>query len=184
MYKNSRINVQSNGGGSSAQTPILFFHWPFRSLIPYGLPCLRELFRFLVSLINPHEMSGSPNESMIQIALSLLATALETGAEHLVSQKQYSKLVENILQNPFLSSNYWCIWAHKRPDKSMSQRLTIKYSCSVEVRNLWPIIRLCWKKYNGRWKQNFKFLQNVLMLFTDWYWCNFLKVEIYCTALY
>jgi golgi-specific brefeldin A-resistance guanine nucleotide exchange factor 1 len=57
----------------------------FRSLIPYGLPCLRELFRFLVSLINPHEMSGSQNDSMIQIALSLLATALETGAEYLAS---------------------------------------------------------------------------------------------------
>ena len=55
-----------------------------RSLIPYGLPCLRELFRFLVSLINPHEMSGGQSDSMIQIALSLLATALETGAEHLV----------------------------------------------------------------------------------------------------
>lgn len=24
-------------------------------LIPYGLPCVRELFRFLVSLINPHD---------------------------------------------------------------------------------------------------------------------------------
>jgi brefeldin A-resistance guanine nucleotide exchange factor 1 len=70
------------------------------SLIPYGLPCLRELFRFLVSIINPHELSVSvagsaaanvaasgahQNEWMIQIALSLLATALETGAEYLVS---------------------------------------------------------------------------------------------------
>lgn len=69
------------------------------SLIPYGLPCLRELFRFLVSIINPHEISiptvggaaanvagngQNQNEWMIQIALSLLATALETGAEHLV----------------------------------------------------------------------------------------------------
>ena len=29
------------------------------SLIPYGLPCVRELFRFLVSLINPHDGIGS-----------------------------------------------------------------------------------------------------------------------------
>ena len=28
------------------------------SLIPYGLPCVRELFRFLVSLINPHDGIG------------------------------------------------------------------------------------------------------------------------------
>lgn len=24
-------------------------------LVPYGLPCIRELFRFLISLINPHD---------------------------------------------------------------------------------------------------------------------------------
>jgi hypothetical protein len=51
------------------------------SLIPYGLPCVRELFRFLVSLTNPHDSHNQ--DSMIQIALSLLATALETGAQHL-----------------------------------------------------------------------------------------------------
>ena len=27
---------------------------------PYGLPCVRELFRFLISLINPNERSGNP----------------------------------------------------------------------------------------------------------------------------
>ena len=31
------------------------------SLIPYGLPCVRELFRFLVSLINPHDGIGKSN---------------------------------------------------------------------------------------------------------------------------
>ena len=65
---------------------------------PYGLPCVRELFRFLISLINPNERSGNPgvgssagslgqtgyhNESMIQVALTLLSAALETGASHL-----------------------------------------------------------------------------------------------------
>ena len=85
------------------------------SLIPYGLPCVRELFRFLVSLINPHDGIGSStsgsgststsgvggitfqNDSMIQVALSLLATALETGAEHLDKYESLLDLVKDDL---------------------------------------------------------------------------------------
>lgn len=83
------------------------------SLIPYGLPCVRELFRFLISLINPHEGIGSShsssnptttvggitfqNDSMIQVALSLLATALETGAEHLDKYESLLDLVKDDL---------------------------------------------------------------------------------------
>ena len=82
------------------------------SLIPYGLPCVRELFRFLVSLINPHDGIGinAPggttttvgsitfqNDSMIQVALSLLATALETGADHLDKYESLLDLVKDDL---------------------------------------------------------------------------------------
>ena len=63
------------------------------TLIPYGLPCVRELFRFLVSLTNPHDAHNQ--EPMIQIALSLLATALETGAEHLDRFKCLLDLVKD-----------------------------------------------------------------------------------------
>ena len=51
------------------------------ALIPYGLPCVRELFRFIIALVNPHDPNN--HDSMIQIALSLLATALETAADGL-----------------------------------------------------------------------------------------------------
>ena len=80
------------------------------SLIPYGLPCVRELFRFLVSLINPHDGIGTntsanttvggitfQNDSMIHVALSLLATALETGAEHLDKYESLLDLVKDEL---------------------------------------------------------------------------------------
>ncbi|XP_055083101.1 Golgi-specific brefeldin A-resistance guanine nucleotide exchange factor 1 [Periophthalmus magnuspinnatus] len=46
------------------------------SLIPYGLPCLRELFRFLISLTNPHDRHNT--DAMMHMGLQLLAVALET----------------------------------------------------------------------------------------------------------
>lgn len=81
----------------------------------YGLPCVREVFRFLISLINPHESwtaSGAgqgnvgnnsvggitlQNDSMIQIALSLLSSALETGAEHIHKFESLLELVKDDL---------------------------------------------------------------------------------------
>ncbi|XP_030308771.1 Golgi-specific brefeldin A-resistance guanine nucleotide exchange factor 1 isoform X3 [Calypte anna] len=45
------------------------------ALVPYGLPCIRELFRFLISLTNPHDRHNS--EVMIHMGLQLLTVALE-----------------------------------------------------------------------------------------------------------
>ncbi|XP_053291727.1 Golgi-specific brefeldin A-resistance guanine nucleotide exchange factor 1 isoform X6 [Pleuronectes platessa] len=47
------------------------------SLIPYGLPCLRELFRFLISLTNPHDRHNT--DAMMHMGLQLLTVALESG---------------------------------------------------------------------------------------------------------
>ncbi|XP_028628551.1 Golgi-specific brefeldin A-resistance guanine nucleotide exchange factor 1 isoform X8 [Grammomys surdaster] len=46
------------------------------ALVPYGLPCIRELFRFLISLTNPHDRHNS--EVMIHMGLHLLTVALES----------------------------------------------------------------------------------------------------------
>uniref|UniRef100_A0A2K5IFY3 SEC7 domain-containing protein n=1 Tax=Colobus angolensis palliatus TaxID=336983 RepID=A0A2K5IFY3_COLAP len=46
------------------------------ALVPYGLPCMRELFRFLISLTNPHDRHNS--EVMIHMGLHLLTVALES----------------------------------------------------------------------------------------------------------
>ncbi|XP_076020136.1 Golgi-specific brefeldin A-resistance guanine nucleotide exchange factor 1 isoform X2 [Genypterus blacodes] len=45
------------------------------TLIPYGLPCLRELFRFLISLTNPHDRHNT--DAMMHMGLQLLTVALE-----------------------------------------------------------------------------------------------------------
>ncbi|XP_075466806.1 Golgi-specific brefeldin A-resistance guanine nucleotide exchange factor 1 isoform X11 [Ascaphus truei] len=45
-------------------------------LVPYGLPCIRELFRFLISLTNPHDRHNS--EVMIHMGLQLITVALES----------------------------------------------------------------------------------------------------------
>jgi len=49
------------------------------SLIPYGLPTVYELLRFLASLINPNDPQNT--EQQIQIGLSLITSALEVGVE-------------------------------------------------------------------------------------------------------
>lgn len=49
---------------------------PGTALVPYGLPCIRELFRFLISLTNPHDRHNS--EVMIHMGLHLLTVALES----------------------------------------------------------------------------------------------------------
>ncbi|XP_058891674.1 Golgi-specific brefeldin A-resistance guanine nucleotide exchange factor 1 isoform X2 [Acipenser ruthenus] len=46
------------------------------ALVPYGLPCIRELFRFLISLTNPHDRHNS--EVMIHMGLQLLTVGLES----------------------------------------------------------------------------------------------------------
>lgn len=46
-----------------------------RSVTPYGLPCVRELLRFLISIINSRDRHNS--ESLITIGLNLVGAALE-----------------------------------------------------------------------------------------------------------
>uniref|UniRef100_A0A3P8UJW0 Golgi-specific brefeldin A-resistance guanine nucleotide exchange factor 1 n=1 Tax=Cynoglossus semilaevis TaxID=244447 RepID=A0A3P8UJW0_CYNSE len=54
------------------------------SLIPYGLPCLRELFRFLISLTNPHDRHNT--DAMIHVGLQLLTVALKSA--HIIANYQ------------------------------------------------------------------------------------------------
>lgn len=55
---------------------LLFLMSVGASLIPYGLPCLRELFRFLISLTNPHDRHNT--DAMMHMGLQLLTVALES----------------------------------------------------------------------------------------------------------
>ncbi|XP_068227921.1 Golgi-specific brefeldin A-resistance guanine nucleotide exchange factor 1 [Palaemon carinicauda] len=51
------------------------------ALVPYGMPCVREVFRFLISLTSPTIEQNTP--AMILTALNLLTVGLEVGAEHI-----------------------------------------------------------------------------------------------------
>lgn len=57
-------------------------------LIPYGLACVRELFRFLISLCNPLDKQNT--DIMIHLGLTLLTVAFEVGAD---SIGKYSTLL-------------------------------------------------------------------------------------------
>ncbi|XP_067278325.1 Golgi-specific brefeldin A-resistance guanine nucleotide exchange factor 1 isoform X5 [Pseudorasbora parva] len=63
------------------------------ALIPYGLPCLRELFRFLISLTNPHDRHNS--DVMMHMGLQLLNVALE--AAHIAPYQSLLGLVKDEL---------------------------------------------------------------------------------------
>jgi brefeldin A-resistance guanine nucleotide exchange factor 1 len=57
-------------------------------LVPYGLACVRELFRFLISLCNPLDKQNT--DVMIHLGLTLLTVAFEVGAD---SIGKYSHLL-------------------------------------------------------------------------------------------
>ncbi|XP_006807127.2 Golgi-specific brefeldin A-resistance guanine nucleotide exchange factor 1 [Neolamprologus brichardi] len=63
------------------------------SLIPYGLPCLRELFRFLISLTNPHDRHNT--DAMMHMGLQLLTVALESA--HIPNYQSLLVLVKDEL---------------------------------------------------------------------------------------
>ncbi|XP_052006879.1 Golgi-specific brefeldin A-resistance guanine nucleotide exchange factor 1 isoform X1 [Xyrauchen texanus] len=63
------------------------------ALIPYGLPCLKELFRFLISLTNPHDRHNS--DVMMHMGLQLLNVALE--AAHIAPYQSLLCLVKDEL---------------------------------------------------------------------------------------
>nr|CAD7454391.1 unnamed protein product [Timema tahoe] len=57
-------------------------------LVPYGVVCVRELLRFLISLCNPLDKQNT--ETMVHMGLTLLTVALEVGAD---SIGQYGSLL-------------------------------------------------------------------------------------------
>lgn len=63
--------------------------------MPYGLPAIRELFRFLISIMNPTDRQNS--DEMSHMGISLLTVALETSADHLPRYASLMSLVKNEL---------------------------------------------------------------------------------------
>uniref|UniRef100_S4RTD5 Golgi brefeldin A resistant guanine nucleotide exchange factor 1 n=1 Tax=Petromyzon marinus TaxID=7757 RepID=S4RTD5_PETMA len=64
-------------------------------LLPYGLPCVRELFRFLVSLTNLYDRHNS--DVMVHMGLQLLTVAMETAHESVAHYASLLALVQDDL---------------------------------------------------------------------------------------
>lgn len=68
---------------------------PLQQLAPYGALCIRELFRFLVSLCNPLDKQNT--EVMTHLGLSLLQVGLEISADALANFPSLLLLVKDEL---------------------------------------------------------------------------------------
>ncbi|CAH2983926.1 unnamed protein product [Chilo suppressalis] len=64
-------------------------------LQPYGIACVRELFRFLISLCNP--LDGQNTSGMVQLGLALVGTALEVAVDQLPTHPALFQLVRDPL---------------------------------------------------------------------------------------
>ncbi|CAJ0942083.1 unnamed protein product, partial [Mesorhabditis belari] len=63
--------------------------------MPYGLPCARELLRFLITLTNPLDRHNT--EQMIVLGLNLLIVVLEASADHLSNYSLFLPLIKDEL---------------------------------------------------------------------------------------
>lgn len=68
---------------------------PLQQRAPYGALCVRELFRFLVSLCSPLDKQN--NEIMTHLGLSLLQVALEIAADAVSNFSSLLALVKDDL---------------------------------------------------------------------------------------
>lgn len=65
------------------------------SYVPYGIPCIRELFRFLISLCNP--LDAQNNENVIHTALNLLTVVFEVASDNIGNFYSLTTLVKDEL---------------------------------------------------------------------------------------
>uniref|UniRef100_A0A8C9ZXV6 Golgi brefeldin A resistant guanine nucleotide exchange factor 1 n=1 Tax=Sander lucioperca TaxID=283035 RepID=A0A8C9ZXV6_SANLU len=112
------------------------------SLIPYGLPCLRELFRFLISLTNPHDRHNT--DAMMHMGLQLLTVALESA--HITNYQSLLGLVKDELcrhlfqllsvdrMNLYASSIRVCFLLFE------SMRVHLKFQLEMYLKKLMDII--------------------------------------------
>jgi golgi-specific brefeldin A-resistance guanine nucleotide exchange factor 1 len=63
--------------------------------LPYGLPCIRELFRFLITLLNPLDKQNT--DAMIHLGLTLLTVSFEVGADNMGKYESLLGLVKDDL---------------------------------------------------------------------------------------
>ncbi|XP_065333294.1 Golgi-specific brefeldin A-resistance guanine nucleotide exchange factor 1 isoform X2 [Cloeon dipterum] len=113
-------------------------------LIPYGIACVRELFRFLVSLCNPLDKQNT--EVMIHTGLTLLTVACEIGADHISRYSSLLNLIkDDLCRNLFslLSSERLSIFATTLQVSFLmfeSMRTHLKFQLELYLNRLMDII--------------------------------------------
>ncbi|KAL7050324.1 hypothetical protein ACKWTF_004037 [Chironomus riparius] len=80
---------------SSLNSSITRFNTEVDSYVPYAIPCIRELFRFLISLCNPLDSQNTDN--IIHIALNLLTVVMEVASDNIGSFYSLTTLVKDEL---------------------------------------------------------------------------------------
>ncbi|KAI8128990.1 Golgi-specific brefeldin A-resistance guanine nucleotide exchange factor 1 [Lucilia cuprina] len=89
-----RFTQQNSVDGSEGMAP----------LVPYGLPCIQELFRFLILLCNPLDKQNT--DTMMHMGLSLLTVAFEVGADNIGKYDSLLQLVkDDLCRNLFALMN-------------------------------------------------------------------------------
>lgn len=91
VQDSSQAPVESISDESNEDTKI----FNDSELKPYGIPCIRELFRFVISLCNPLDQHNT--ENVLHIALDLLTVVFEVSSDNLASYYSLIVLVKDEL---------------------------------------------------------------------------------------
>ncbi|CAG9763319.1 unnamed protein product [Ceutorhynchus assimilis] len=160
-------------------------------LLPYGLACVRELFRFLISLCNPNDKQNT--EVMIHLGLTLLTVAFEVGADSIGKHATLLALVkDDLARNLFslLTNERISIFAADLQVSFLmfeSLRIHLKFQMEKYLTKLIDIIVSDNQKINN-YEHKEVALDNILQLwripgFVNELYLNY-DCDMYCTNLY
>ncbi|KAL1494184.1 hypothetical protein ABEB36_009823 [Hypothenemus hampei] len=159
-------------------------------LLPYGLACVKELFRFLITLCNPNDKQNT--DVMIHLGLTLLTVAFEVGADSIGKHASLLVLVrDDLCRNLFslLSSERISIFAADLQVSFLmfeSLRTHLKFQMEKYLSKLIEIIVNESQKMTYEHKE--VALDNILQLwripgFVNELYLNY-DCDMYCTNLY
>lgn len=98
---------------------------------PYGLACVRELFRFLISLCNPRDKQNT--DVMIHLGLTLLIVAFEVSADHIGRYATLLALVKDDLCRNLLSVSITCFFTKTKVEVFVVVNLFFNgYPCFIK----------------------------------------------------
>ncbi|CAH0564253.1 unnamed protein product [Brassicogethes aeneus] len=160
------------------------------TLLPYGLACVRELLRFLISLCNPLDKQNS--DIMIHVGLTLLTCAFEVGSDSIGKYSTLLALVkDDLCRNLFslLNTERLSVFAADLQVSFLmfeSLRTHLKFQLERYLTKLMEIVMSDSPKVTYEHKEIA--LDNILQLwrvpgFVNELYLNY-DCDMYCTNLY